>query len=150
MGPCIGSSGGVHLVSFLGFLVLEPEEMQGKTGRLHGPAFASWWMIGLEATCMMVVGEGRWWSGEDIKGRAGSKRLLRFWQEISGDGESLENVAERGMLAGWMWDTKCTRLFNPSSVQIGPRQPLSPLKLWPSCLPPSGGPCLHPHSLEPS
>lgn len=30
---------GVYPVSFLGFLVLEPEEMQGKTGRLHGPAF---------------------------------------------------------------------------------------------------------------
>lgn len=33
---------GVHPISFLGLLILEPLEMQRRTGRLHGTSLDTW------------------------------------------------------------------------------------------------------------
>lgn len=61
MGLYLGSSG-EYTQLLLGASGLEPEEVQGRTGRFHGPAFASWWVRGLEAVgvgCMIWRGYKR-------------------------------------------------------------------------------------------
>ena len=90
---------------FLGLLVLEPLEMPGRTGRLHGPTFDPWVdeKFGSRGVCRMQDA----CSGEDTKIRTGSQNVAQILAEVNLRIKEVQKVCQRG-LECWQIGWRCS------------------------------------------